>query len=298
MRILVTGASGFVGKNLAVRLASIGHEVTAIATSEAGLQTVSKVMHPGLFGVDKGVFYYQDVIFHMAANNDTTSTDEYAMYKANVTEPVQILEVAKYGRCKKFIYASSTATYGDMSAPYDEEHTPVKPLNVYAKSKADFDKHAMKYATENPEMIVIGLRYCNIYGRGEQHKESRMSMIGQMMNAVRAGARIVLYEHGEQKRDWVYIDDVTDANLLAMNYDKSDIFNIGSGSATTFNRLAYLVMDVMGCDDTRIMYIPNPHTGKYQEYTECKIEKARKLLGYEPKYDIKSGIKEYVRTSF
>lgn len=298
MRILVTGASGFVGKRLANQLALKGHQVTAVATSEVGLNGMYKIVNPGLFGMDVGHLYYNEVIFHQAANNDTMSTNMEDMWKANVSEPVQMLYIAKHGACKKFIYASSTAVYGNIPAPHTEG-SPLNPLNVYARTKAHFDDCAMNFAKDNPHMTIIGLRYCNVYGPGEQHKGKRMSMIGQMLYKLKGGGKIELFEDGLQRRDWCYITDVVDANLLAMQSDKSDIYNIGSGSCITFNRIAMTLIQHLTPQDTPwtdyLSYIKNPSPETYQNHTECVIKKARTQLGYEPKYyDIIDGINEYV----
>lgn len=297
MRILVTGASGFIGRHLTNRLISLGHEVTAVASSECDFPGVYKIVHPGLMGIDPTHVYRQEAIFHLAADNDTLSTDSAAMCKANVSDSVQLLCLAARGCCTKFIYASSTAVYGNSPPPYDEATTPTDPLNDYAKTKLTFDGVATMFAMRHSLMTVVGLRYCNVYGPGEQHKGRRMSMIGQMIQKAVSGHPIKLFKDGNQKRDWVFIDDVVDANCLALRSSESEIYNIGYGQAVTFNQLAHFIMDRHNNfgDLPPLEYIENPHPESYQVHTECKIEKARTQLGYEPQYDYQKGIREYIR---
>lgn len=296
MKVLVTGGSGFIGRNLAKRLVQDGHEVTITSTgTEVDVPGVRKVLYHNLTGIDWDVVHDQEAIFHLMANNDTLCMDRTEMFRANVQSGAHLLTAAAFGRCNKFIYASSTAVYGNSPAPYIENVTPLTPLNVYAESKLAFEQFAQPIVTS--KLTIIGLRYCNVYGPGEENKGRRMSMIGILARKILRGETPKLFEFGEQKRDWVYVDDVVAANLLAMNCSESGIYNIGSGTAVSFNDLVRMINE--HCKTRNYyplmpVYIPCPFPDQYQNHTECNIELAGRVLGYKPVYTIERGIREYV----
>jgi ADP-L-glycero-D-manno-heptose 6-epimerase len=303
MRVLVTGATGFVGRHIVDRLVAEGHEVT-ITSSGTGPHHpgVKKIYYRGIEGIDLSAFYEKDAIIHQFANNDTRCMDEKEMFRANVYGAIKMFVTAAQGGCKKFIYASSTAVYGASPAPYVEDVTPVKPLNVYGLSKAKFDEFAMKFA-EDYKVSVTGLRYCNVYGPGETHKGKRMSMVGQLLRQMLKFKRPVIFKDGEQKRDWIYVKDVVEMNVAALTHSDEPvgrIFNCGSGVATSFNEIISTINDLMHEKMgivTRLEpeYIDCPFVDEYQAYTLCAMKKASESLAFSPRYDLRSGIDEYLR---
>lgn len=292
-KVLVTGATGFVGSNLIKELVAKKCEVTAIGSkTECSIPNVKKVLYMHLDGIDWGHVAGHDILFHQAANNDTLDQDGVEMYKANVAAPIKLFKAAMDGGCRKFIYASSTAVYGDSPAPYVEDVTKLNPLNEYAKSKAEFDSFAMKFAKEH-NVQVVGLRYCNIYGPGEHHKKRRASMIHQLIEMMKNNIQPELFEPGDQKRDWVYVKDIVRANIMSAQSNCTGIFNVGSGCAVTFNKLIELInknLQKKICPK----YIECPFKETYQSYTECNIEKAYSSFGWRPKYNIERGIAELI----
>jgi len=203
--------------------------------------------------------------------------------------------------CKRFICASSTAIYGNEPAPYYEDTTKLSPLNAYAKSKVAMESCGLEFATKHPDVKFIALRYCNVYGPGERHKGHRASMIYHLARAIIARETPKLFRDGSQKRDWIYVDDVVRANICALNYDKSNIFNCGYGQACSFNQLITWMNEElyrpplwMSCMCPK--YIDNPHADKYQNFTECNMDKAERELGFKPQISPQEGIKRYLHS--
>jgi ADP-L-glycero-D-manno-heptose 6-epimerase len=302
VKILVTGGSGFVGRNIVKRLVDDGHEVTMTSSGiEPHTPGVKKILYRGLEGIDWTKIYGQDVVVHQAANNDTRCQDESEIYRANVYGPIKLFVEAAKGGCKKFVYASSTAVYGAEPAPYVEGVTQVKPLNKYGESKAKFDEFAMQFAKDY-NVSVVGFRYCNVYGPGEDHKGKRMSMIGQLMRTMLKDKQPALFEFGEQRRDWIYVDDVVEANVCAIRAADAghvhDIYNMGSGVATSFNDVVneiniILLMNGNLAFPLEPKYVPCPFASEYQSFTQCEMKKARDELGFVPRHSLRSGVEEY-----
>lgn len=291
MKALVTGGTGFVGSHLVETLAAQGHEVTAVGVkTERLIPKGAKFIQLHLDGIDWSAVAGNDVVFHQAANNDTLDTDGIEMRKANVTAPMRLFKAAMDGGCRKFVYASSTAVYGDSPAPYVEGVTELNPLNEYAKSKAEFDEFAMKFAKDH-DVQVVGLRYCNVYGVGEGHKGKRASMIYQLIKTMSLGGAPKLFAPGDQKRDWLYVKDVVRANIMAAQSDCTGIFNLGSGQAVTFNKLVEIINENLQIEITP-EYIECSFKDKYQSYTECNVTKIKEAFGWEPEYGPERGIAE------
>jgi ADP-L-glycero-D-manno-heptose 6-epimerase len=164
------------------------------------------------------------------------------------------------------------------------------PLNVYGYSKLAMERLAERYADKLKHPIV-GLRYFNVYGAGENHKGKFASMIGQLARQMRAGKRPRIFTDGEQKRDFVYIDDVIAANLAAMNSKTPGVFNVGSGAAGTFNQVVEQLNRVLRTD-LQPDYFENPYDF-FQTWTEADLTQSRRVLKYDPKFDLRKGIDAY-----
>ena len=307
MKTLVTGGTGFVGSHLVRALLKLGCEVFVIGSR--GEIPVPKGVHFFSYsyaGVDWARMHNllngdpMDVIFHLAADNDTTVTNTDDMWFTNVKSSMVLFEHAISMGCKKIIYASSAAVYGNTPPPH-RESGPTDPLNAYGKSKKHLEEIAHQFDDkslmgERPLVVTIGLRYCNIYGPGEAKKGKRASMIYQLAQQIRKGPPR-LFGDGEQKRDYIFIDDVIRANLLAMEVNDTCVINIATGEATSFNKLVSILrMTVptdIDWDETE--YVPNPYEGAYQSHTQCDMTVAKEILGFVPKYDISRGIAEYYK---
>lgn len=297
MRILVTGGTGFVGSNLTAYLLKAGHEV--VITGSDLEQKIpgftGQFLCNDVLGSDWNAAGKCDAIFHQAAITDTTVYDRDEMMRANLESSRELFNYALRMGCKRIVYASSTAVYGNLPAPYREDG-PVDPLNPYAESKVFLDEFAMQFAKEHPEMTIVGLRYCNVYGPGESHKGKMASMIYQLARQMmKDNPRI--FKRGEQKRDYIYVEDVVQANLLALTAKESCVVNCATGRAVSFNDLIGVLNVVLGVQRTP-EYIDNPYGTKYQSYIECDMTKAKEKIGFVSKFTVEEGIADYFRSGF
>jgi ADP-L-glycero-D-manno-heptose 6-epimerase len=233
------------------------------------------------------------VIFHQASITDTTVTDQLLMMRNNVETFRHVLAWAARWNAR-IVWASSAAVYGNNAAPNKLSDKP-HPLNVYGYSKLAMERLAHLWAEEHSKLPIIGLRYFNVYGPGEAHKGKFASMIYQLAQQMKAGQRPRIFKAGDQKRDFVSIEDVVQANLLAMQVDHPPLaasFNVGSGSAHTFNAVVAGLNKALGTN-LEPDYIDNPYAF-FQNHTEADISETRKILGYNPQYDnVAAGIMAY-----
>lgn len=295
MRYLVTGGTGFIGSNLALFLADQGH--TVFITARPNEQKVEHKNITAFYGaIDWEKVGTLDAVFHQGAITDTTVMDKAQMFASNVDWSKEIFTQAINQGCRHIVYASSTAAYGDAPAPYVEGKTALRPLNPYAESKKALEELAERLSKQHPQVVFVGLRYCNVYGPREQHKGKMACITSQLAWQMQTG-NPKIFKYGEQKRDYIYVKDVITANVLAAKAAKSTIVNCGSGKATTFLEVIDILNEVLGTKRTP-EFIDNPHAGKYQSHTECDMTKAKKDLGFMPKYSLKEGYKDYLASGF
>ena len=297
MRALVTGGAGFIGSNLAKRLAADGHDVVVMDDFSSGHFT-NLIDFPGdvvTTDVARGIQIIEwerfDVIFHQASITDTTVHDQARMMFNNVEGFRNVLDFAESGRAR-VVWASSCSTYGQGPVPMKESQPP-NPLNVYAYSKLAMERLAMDYAPQLAHPIV-GLKYSNVYGPGEAHKGKFASMVYQLAKQMREGKRPRIFKAGEQKRDFVSVWDVVQANLNALNAKESGSFNAGAGASWSFNEL---VAELNRALKTNLEpdYFENPYSCT-QDWTETDMTEARRVLGYQPQHDLRKGVEAYLES--
>jgi len=297
MRCLVTGGTGLVGSNLTLALQEQKHEV--IITGHESEQVIpgfkGKCLYPGFLGIDWDAIGKIDVLFHQAAINGTRVNDEKEIMRANLESSIHLFNHVMAHGCKKIVYASSTAIYGNAPAPYHESDPP-DPQTPYAKAKKLLDDFSMKLAAEHSALTIVGLRYCNIFGPRENHKGTRATMVYQFAQQMQKG-NPKLFKFGDQKRDYIYVKDVVKANILASKAKESCIVNCGSGKATSFNGIVEQLNFVLGMNRNP-EYIENPFQGAYQNYTECDMSLAKKKIGFVPEYSFEKGLMDYYHSGF
>ena len=295
MAFLVTGAAGLIGRNIALELQGKGR-VFALDDLSAGRKDNLEGFKGEMITADIRTVDYSkfannlEAIFHEAAITDTTVTDVSLMDSVNIDAFKRLLDYAKKIGCKKIVYASSAATYGKGKVPMSESDKPA-PANIYGESKVKMEKAAREFVKENPGFSVVGLRYFNVYGPGEFHKKKAASMIYQLYLQMEADKNPRIFKWGEQFRDFIYVKDVVAANLQAMDYGKSGVFNVGTGIPNTFNRVIEALNKAMG-KNLKPEYFDNPY-GFYQDQTQADTKLSKSELRFGAKYDLESGIGDY-----
>ncbi|PHQ64994.1 MAG: ADP-glyceromanno-heptose 6-epimerase [Sulfurimonas sp.] len=311
--ILITGGAGFIGSNLAFyfqnnhpeakvvildcfrsgeklsngNLKSFGHFKNLIGF---GGEVISGDINDKELLLDLEINYKFDYIFHEAAISDTTALEQDLMIKTNVNAYKDLLELA-IRHDANMIYASSAATYGNAESP--QRVGREAPQNVYGFSKLSMDNLSREYMKEC-DISIVGLRYFNVYGAGEYFKNTTASMVLQFGHQILAGKNPKLFEDSDKiLRDFIYIEDIVQANIKAMKPKKSGIYNVGTGKARSFQDIVDILQRELGTTLT-CEYIPNPFIGSYQFHTEADIATTREALGYEPRFEMEEAIKSYV----
>jgi ADP-L-glycero-D-manno-heptose 6-epimerase len=255
-----------------------------------------------------------DAIFHLASITDTTVHDQFPQVHDNVESFRGLLRFAQPSRTR-IVYASSGATYGVVSG-VNREDNEAAPANVYAFSKVIMDNLARRAATDDPEWKIVGLRYFNVYGPREAHKARMASVAYHFFNQYRAEGRVKLfegsggYEAGEQRRDFVSVDDVVGVNLHFMaNPDSSGIFNVGTGRAQTFNEVAVATINALrsprGEDPLSLQemlakclieYVAFPAglRERYQSFTQADLSQLRRIGYKAPFQTVEKGVTRYI----
>ena len=328
MYIVVTGAAGFIGSNIVHALSERGeHEVLAVDDLKEGDKFVNLVDSDIADYLDKEDFLrllgngafdgMLAAISHQGACSDTTETDGRYMMQNNYRYSRELFEYCIDEEIP-YIYASSAAVYG-AGPEFREDRAYEAPLNVYGYSKFLFDGYVRRNWPERSSQVV-GLRYFNVYGAREQHKGRMASVAFHFFNQYRAHGRVKLFEgsggygSGEQRRDFVSVEDAVDVNLYFLDHPReSGIFNVGTGAAQSFNDVA--VATVNACrrhaneapltlaDMQRqgiIEYIAFPPelAGKYQSYTQADISALRGAGYTAPLLTVEEGVARYIGTLF
>lgn len=325
MTYIVTGAAGFIGSNLVEALNKRGIK-DVIAVDElkpadkyrnlADLE-IADYLDKSEFieAFAKGKFGKVEAIFHEGACSDTMETDGKYMMANNYRYSIELLDICTEQKVP-YLYASSAATYGGSDI-FKESREFEKPLNVYGYSKFLFDQVVrQRFLQKKTTAQVVGFRYFNVYGPRESHK-GRMASVAfhhyhQFLEtqAVKLFGEYGGYAPGEQKRDFVSVEDVVKVNLFFQDHpEKSGIFNLGTGRAQPFNDVARSVINSLRSiegeselplselvDERLVEYVAFPEAlrGKYQSFTQADLTHLR-AAGYQDDFlTVEQGVKKYM----
>jgi ADP-L-glycero-D-manno-heptose 6-epimerase len=322
--IVVTGAAGFVGSNLVKALNARGEtDIVAVDNLTRGDKFRNLVDCSIADYLDKEAFLGQlgagaldgeiAAVLHQGACSDTMESNGRYMMENNYRYSAELLEYCQAEEIP-FLYASSAAVYGAGPA-FREDPASEKPLNVYGYSKVLFDHLVRRRWRENTAQVV-GLRYFNVYGPREAHKGRMASVALHFFNQYRSEGRVKLFEGsggyaaGEQRRDFVSVDDVVAVNLHFLEHPEgAGIFNVGTGRAQTFNEVAVATINSVRASQGEaaldlqqmlskglIEYVPFPAglKDKYQSFTQADPTRLR-AAGYKaPFLTVEQGVSRYV----
>ncbi len=311
--ILITGGAGFIGSNLAfyfqknhpdAKIVILDSFRSGETLSNGNLKSFGHFKN--LLGFNGEIIsgdindpsilvkllneYKFDYIFHEAAISDTTALEQDLMIKTNVNAYKDLLDLA-VAHDANMIYASSGATYGD--APSPQRVGREAPQNVYGFSKLMMDHLSYEYM-KREDISIVGLRYFNVYGANEYFKNKTASMVVQFGHQILSGKNPKLFEGSDKiLRDFIYIEDIIQANIKAMHPRQSGVYNVGTGKARSFQDIVDILQREIGTE-YKCEYMPNPFIGRYQFHTEADILTTKEALDYEPRFELEDGIKAYV----
>lgn len=311
--IVVTGGAGFIGSGVVRYLNDRGLTNIVIVDdlnekekwkNLVGKRFVDIVSRYDLFDWLEGRESVIEAFIHLGACTDTLETDGNYLVHNNYRYSMQLAQYALKNN-HRFIYASSAATYGNGDQGFNDEEKDLytlQPLNMYGFSKQLFDQWALNQGVLDK---IVGLKYFNVFGPNEAHKERMASAITKMIPRILKGESIQLfkstdlakYADGEQRRDFIYVKDAVRMTCAFLENDAVGIYNIGSGQATTWNELAETVFKALG-KKPQIEYIDMPLdlVSKYQNFSQADMAKTKKALGVSANCEsLESSVFDYIR---
>lgn len=297
MKILVTGGAGFIGSHVTDKLILAGHKVTILDNLSTGqksnINTKAKFIKADIsnFSAIKKTLKQirPEIIYHLAAQIDVRKSvaDPVSDARINILSSINLIDQASKNGVKKFIFSSTGgAIYGDTSIRPTPENHPEFPLSPYGIAKMTIDKHLF-YHQKIHELKFISLRYGNVYGP-RQNPHGEAGVVAIFLNKMLEGNQPIINGPGKQTRDYVYVDDVARANVLALKkINKVGIYNVGTSRETSVN---HLFGQINLHFEKRFKKMHGP-AKKGEQKTSClDYGKIKKELGWKPEIDFKSGI--------
>jgi len=322
MTVIVTGAAGFVGANLVRRLNEQGETDIVAVDNLTRADKFRNLLDCEIADyldkedfrarVARGAVARPEIVFHQGACSDTMESNGRYMLDNNFRYSLELLDWCQAQKVP-FVYASSASVYG-LGPAYAEARQNEKPLNVYGYSKFLFDQ-IVRRRLRSFAAPVIGLRYFNVYGPREAHKGRMASVAFHHFHQFRADGKVRLFEGshgygaGEQRRDFVHVDDAVAVNLFFAERPATGIYNVGTGRAQPFNDVALTVVNALrarggepplslaeAVSQRRIEYVPFPEAlrGKYQAYTQADLTQLRAAGFTRPMASVEQGVASYV----
>jgi len=303
MNILVTGGAGFIGSHLAEALIQRGHRVRVLDNLYSGRRENLKAVRGDVEFLKgdcsaprsarrggKGI----EVVYHEAAVPSVArSVDEPDLsHRANATATLTMLVAARDAGVRRFIYAGSSSIYGESPKLPKREDMMPSPVSPYAVGKL-MGEHYLRVFAQLYGLETLTLRYFNVFGPRQDASSPYSGVISLFINALLAGQTPVVYGDGKQSRDFTYVDNVVAGNLLALEAKglSGQVVNLATGKKTTLNRLLRVLASELGASP-KARHDP-PRRGDIR-HSVAEVGRARKLLGYESRVDLETGLRRTV----
>ena len=300
---LITGGAGFIGSNIAQTLVSRGEKVRILDNFATGrLENLSRfrdnveLIEGDIRDLNTVREAVKDVDFvlHQAALPSVARSvqDPLTSNETNVTGTLNLLIACRDAKVRRFVMASSSSVYGDTPKLPKSEDMPLTPMSPYATSKLAAERYALNFYSLYG-LETVALRYFNVFGPHQDPKSQYAAVIPKFITAMLRGESPVVYGDGEQSRDFTFISNVVEANLLACTSERAPghAMNIACGGRYTLNQLLSMLEHIIGCKANATYTDPRPGDIKH---SHASIELARNVLGYEPKIGFEEGLRRTV----
>lgn len=301
---LITGCAGFIGSNIARELLARGERVTGIDNFITGrVKNIEGFSDRKDFqfkegdinnnSVLKDAMEGQDYVLHQAAIPSVPRSIELPIdtAEANIMGTLSVLEAAKESEVKKVVYASSSSVYGPSEELPKKENMPTNPVSPYALTKYAGERYTQLFS-EIYGLPTVSLRYFNVFGPRQDLNSEYSAVIPKFINEMLQDNRPPIYGDGEQSRDFTFVKNVVEANILAAKSSASgEVFNVACGDRFTVNRLVERLNEIL--ETSLEAKHLDPRKGDVR-HSHANIAKAKKHLGYEPEVDFKEGLQKTV----
>jgi UDP-glucose 4-epimerase len=307
LKVLITGGAGFIGSHLVDYCLKIGYEIVVLDNLFAGkIENIKQHLNHNKFHLIKGDIRNQkdvekalkdvDAVCHLAAivNIPLSIENPLLANEVNVQGTLKLLKASVKHCVKRFVYASTCAVYGEAKyLPINEEH-PINPLSPYGASKLAAE-HYCKVFHQIYGLQTICLRFFNVYGP-RQPSGPYGGVITTFLESIKKKEPIVIFGDGNQTRDFLYAADAVQAYALALDCKgcAGETFNIGTGTKTSINELAQILIECMDKPHAKVVHVGERKGDIKESYAD--ISKAEKKLGFKPKFSVKEGLRELVKS--
>ena len=297
---LVTGGAGFIGSHIVQRLVRDGQRVRVVDNLSTGnsarLASVASAIEfiegdLAEFSTSERALDGVDFVLHQAAipSVQRSIRDPLASNRANVTATLNLLEASRLGNVRRFVYAASSSAYGDTKILPKREDMPSNPLSPYALQKFVGERYCKLYYDLHG-LQTVSLRYFNVFGPAQDPDSEYSAVIPKFISRLLGGLPLTVFGDGEQSRDFTYVDNVVEANLLALKSEDAPgkVINIGCGEALSLNRLIAYLQEIL---KTKALVEYQPARPGDVRDSLAAIDLARASLGYSPRIDVDEGLK-------